>query len=62
MILDFGGCWITEITCKKLFADLEPKEFVTRGRERREQRRAAEEAAKEAGRETTADSGEKKRQ
>ena len=40
MILDFGGCFLTEITCKYLFADLEPKEFVTRGRERREIRRA----------------------
>jgi cation-transporting ATPase 13A1 len=43
MVLDFGGCWLTEITCKALFADLEPKEFVTRGRTRREMRRAMEE-------------------
>ncbi|EGO29932.1 cation-transporting ATPase [Serpula lacrymans var. lacrymans S7.9] len=39
MIADFVGCWLIEITCKKLFADLEPKEMITRGRERREQRR-----------------------
>ena len=32
--------------CKILFADLEPTELVTRGRERREVRRALEEKAK----------------
>lgn len=37
-----------ENICKRLFADLEPKEMVTRGRERREQRRQAEEVAKKA--------------
>jgi manganese-transporting P-type ATPase len=43
MIIDFIGCWVIEKTCKYLFADLEPKRIVTRGRERRERRRAAEE-------------------
>jgi len=43
MILDFIGCWAIETACKYLFADLEPKPMVTRGRERRERRRAAEE-------------------
>lgn len=46
MVADFAACWLVEVTCKALFADLEPKEMVTRGRERRERRRAAEEAAK----------------
>ncbi|KAH8827253.1 hypothetical protein DL96DRAFT_1606032 [Flagelloscypha sp. PMI_526] len=46
MVIDFGGCWIIEKTCKYLFADLEPREMVTRGKERREARRIkqAEEA------------------
>jgi len=43
MIIDFIGCWAIENVCKYLFADLEPKSIVTRGRERRERRRAAEE-------------------
>ncbi|KAF8908091.1 endoplasmic reticulum Ca-transporting P-type ATPase [Gymnopilus junonius] len=47
MIIDFGGCWIIEKVCKYLFADLEPKPMVTRGRERREQRRLLEEQEKE---------------
>jgi cation-transporting ATPase 13A1 len=42
MIIDFIGCWVIENVCKYLFADLEPKSIVTRGRERRERRRAAE--------------------
>ena len=46
MLADFIGCWIVEVTCKHLFADLTPKPFVTRGRERREQRRAEEERLK----------------
>jgi len=46
MVADFVGCWLVEVTCKRLFAELEPKEMITRGRERREQRRLAEEAAK----------------
>ncbi|KAG8936656.1 hypothetical protein FRC02_000114 [Tulasnella sp. 418] len=50
MVLDFIGCWVLEVVCKYLFADLEPKEMVTRGRERREKRRELEEAAKEAER------------
>jgi cation-transporting ATPase 13A1 len=43
MIIDFIGCWAIENVCKYLFADLEPKSIVTRGRERRERRRAREE-------------------
>jgi manganese-transporting P-type ATPase len=43
MLADFVGCWLVEITCKRLFADIAPKPLVTRGRERREQRRAEEE-------------------
>lgn len=42
MIGDFVGCWLVEIACKWLFADLAPKPIVTRGRERREARRAEE--------------------
>jgi cation-transporting ATPase 13A1 len=46
MILDFGLCFVVEKGCKFLFADLEPAELVTRGRERREKRRALEEKEK----------------
>jgi cation-transporting ATPase 13A1 len=46
MILDFGLCFVVEKGCKFLFADLEPAELVTRGRERREKRRALEEQEK----------------
>ena len=42
MIVDFIGCWVIEVLCKYLFADLEPKRMVTKGRERREQRRLVE--------------------
>ena len=42
MLADFAGSWIVEVICKHLFADLEPKRLVTRGRERREARRAKE--------------------
>ncbi|KAH7929975.1 hypothetical protein BV22DRAFT_1191634 [Leucogyrophana mollusca] len=42
MIADFAGCWVIEKVCKYLFADLEPKPMVTRGRERREARRMEE--------------------
>ena len=45
MVIDFIGCWVIESVCKYLFADLEPKSIVTRGRERREKRRASEELA-----------------
>ncbi|KAH8978059.1 ATPase [Lactarius akahatsu] len=48
MIIDFIGCWVIEQVCKYLFADLEPKPLVTRGRERRERGRAAEELARQA--------------
>lgn len=40
MAIDFAGCWVIEVVCKYLFADLEPKAMITRGRERREKRRA----------------------
>ena len=40
------GCWVIEVTCKYLFADLEPKSMVTKGLERREQRRLIEEKEK----------------
>jgi cation-transporting ATPase 13A1 len=46
MILDFGLCFVVEKGCKFLFADLEPAELVTRGRERREKRRALEDQEK----------------
>jgi cation-transporting ATPase 13A1 len=46
MVGDFAGCAIIETACKALFADLEPAEMVTRGRERREARRALEEKEK----------------
>jgi cation-transporting ATPase 13A1 len=42
MVIDFVGCWVIEKLCKRLFADLEPKPLVTRGRERREARRKEE--------------------
>ncbi|KAF7303745.1 Cation-transporting ATPase [Mycena indigotica] len=47
MVIDFAGCYAIEKTCKYLFADLEPKEMVTRGRERREARRMLEESKEE---------------
>jgi cation-transporting ATPase 13A1 len=56
MVIDFIGCWAIENVCKYLFADLEPKSMVTRGRERRERRRATEELMKQQ------DDGEKKTQ
>lgn len=46
MLTDFIGCWIVEVTCKRLFADITPKALVIRGRERRERRRAEEERLK----------------
>lgn len=49
MIADFALCFIMEKGCKFLFADLEPTELVTRGRERREQRRLLEEQEKAKG-------------
>lgn len=42
MIVDFAGCYVIEIICKALFADLAPKAIVLKGRERREKRRAEE--------------------
>jgi cation-transporting ATPase 13A1 len=47
MVIDFIGCYLIENGCKYLFADLEPRALVTRGRERREKRRL-EEAKKSA--------------
>ncbi|KAI1787190.1 endoplasmic reticulum Ca-transporting P-type ATPase [Ganoderma leucocontextum] len=46
MIVDFIGCFLIERVCKRLFANLEPKPMITRGRERREKRRAEEEQKK----------------
>lgn len=43
MIIDFAGCWLLEVLCKRLFADLEPRAMITRGRERRERRRLEQE-------------------
>ncbi|KAA1477020.1 endoplasmic reticulum Ca-transporting P-type ATPase [Dentipellis sp. KUC8613] len=60
MIIDFAGCWVIEKVCKFLFADLEPKPLVTRGRERREARRRLEEAEK--AQEGEAGAAEKKSQ
>ena len=42
------GCWVVEVVCKYLFADLEPKLMVTKGRERREERRLIEERERAA--------------
>lgn len=61
MVVDFVGCWIIEKICKFLFADLEPKPMVTRGRERREARRRIEEAAKAAQEEAAAASATEKK-
>jgi manganese-transporting P-type ATPase len=46
MAIDFAGCYIIEVGCKFLFAELEPKKMITRGRERREKRRKEQEALK----------------
>ena len=46
MIIDFAGCYLVETGCKAFFADLEPSELVTRGRERREKRRLEQEQEK----------------
>ena len=56
MVADFAGCWVIEKLCKYLFADLEPKPLITRGRERREARRRLEARAAEVA------AGEKKAQ
>jgi cation-transporting ATPase 13A1 len=48
MVVDFLGCWVVEKLCKHLFADLEPKPLITRGRERREARRLEEAKLAEA--------------
>ncbi|THH17172.1 hypothetical protein EW146_g3599 [Bondarzewia mesenterica] len=60
MIVDFVGCWVIEKLCKYLFADLEPKALITRGRERREKRRTEE--AQRAEGEAAGVSAEKKAQ
>ena len=59
MIVDFAGCWVIEVVCKWLFADLEPKAMITRGRERREARRRAEAQQQQNG---TVKAVEKKQQ
>lgn len=41
MIIDFALCFLIQQTTKYLFASLEPKEMITRGRERRDARRLA---------------------
>ncbi|KAN0084090.1 hypothetical protein V8E55_007594 [Tylopilus felleus] len=51
MIVDFAGCWVVEMACKYLFADLEPKPLITRGRERRELRRREQAKLAEAAKE-----------
>ncbi|KZV70146.1 endoplasmic reticulum Ca-transporting P-type ATPase [Peniophora sp. CONT] len=43
MFIDFAGCFVVEHGCKWLFADLEPKEIIQRGRARRDARRIEEE-------------------
>ncbi|TIB39582.1 hypothetical protein E3P86_01063 [Wallemia ichthyophaga] len=45
MVLDFTLCYAVEIGCKKLFANLNPPELVTRGSERREKRRLEKKSA-----------------
>jgi manganese-transporting P-type ATPase len=47
MVIDFAGCWLIELICKHFFADLEPKDMITRGRERRERRRRLQELEKQ---------------
>ncbi|KAI0084671.1 endoplasmic reticulum Ca-transporting P-type ATPase [Irpex rosettiformis] len=42
MAVDFVGCWVIEVICKQLFADLEPKAMITRGWERRAKQRSGE--------------------
>ena len=42
MVVDFGGCWLIEVACKYLFADMQPKAMIVRGRERREERRTVQ--------------------
>jgi len=42
MVLDYVGCWFIENGCKYLFASLEPRALVTKGRERRDKRRLEE--------------------
>ncbi|KAF8137626.1 hypothetical protein EV363DRAFT_1254544 [Boletus edulis] len=51
MVVDFAGCWVIEMACKYLFADLEPKPLITRGRERREARRREQARMAEAAKE-----------
>ncbi|KAF9004646.1 endoplasmic reticulum Ca-transporting P-type ATPase [Cyathus striatus] len=55
MVIDFAGCWIIEVLCKYLFADLEPKSMITRGRERREKRRVEQEKQKALEEKTSAE-------
>lgn len=61
MVIDFAGCWLVEIICKALFADLAPKPIVLRGKERREKRRAEEEKAAAAAAALAVTNGEEKK-
>ena len=56
MIIDFIGCYIIEVVCKSLFANLELRHMITKGSERRQARRLAEKQALDAA------NGEKKGQ
>ncbi|KAM6494929.1 hypothetical protein JOM56_009552 [Amanita muscaria] len=46
MIIDFCGCWVIETMCKYLFANIEAKVMITKGRGRREARRKLQEQEK----------------
>ena len=41
MAIDFAGCWVIEVVCKHLFADLKPKVMITRGSEHRAKQRSS---------------------
>ncbi|KAG6371009.1 hypothetical protein JVT61DRAFT_10730 [Boletus reticuloceps] len=56
MVVDIAGCWVIEMVCKYMFADLEPKPLIMHGQEQREQRqkeqvRMADQAGAEAAEE-----------
>ncbi|KAE9389409.1 cation-transporting ATPase [Gymnopus androsaceus JB14] len=44
MIIDLGGCWVIEVVCKYLFADLEPKAYGYEGEGAQRRNGRAEEA------------------
>ncbi|KAG7095136.1 hypothetical protein E1B28_005917 [Marasmius oreades] len=60
MVIDFVGCWIIELGCKYLFANLEPKPMITRGRARREARRVLQESERAAAENVVTSVAEKK--